>query len=152
MKMDQLKEKFFRFVDNISLPRERRGKAQPDTDEAGFPLKASVDETDLGIIPKNDTITGRKHYIPFFLVTISIVELALFLTHSIHLVKEHDQHLTSSGPAPICSAFAYNPKRRYEVWRYITYCITHSGWVHMVNNVITQMLLGIFLEITHGPW
>ncbi|XP_030747626.1 protein rhomboid-like [Sitophilus oryzae] len=40
--------------------------------------------------------------------------------------------------------------RRYEVWRYMTYMFTHSSTLHLFNNVIFQLAVGLPLEMVHG--
>ena len=49
------------------------------------------------------------------------MEAAFFAYLSVHLSREHGLETDWEGPAPVCSAFIYNPYRRYQVWRYITY-------------------------------
>lgn len=54
-------------------------------------------------------------HVPWFTVSVSLVELAFFLYHAIHLSQEHCMEVTDSGPVPYCSVLIYNPYRRYEV-------------------------------------
>ena len=46
-----------------------------------------------------------------------------FMTHPDH----QDLSITWSGPDPVCSQLIYNPTRRYEAWRYLSYCFVHAG-------------------------
>jgi len=57
-----------------------------------------------------------------------------------------------NGPAPTDSVLIYSPFRRYEAWRYLTYMLVHSGWVHLANNVVMQLFLGVLLEMVHKWW
>eukprot|EP00094_Tigriopus_californicus_P005761 TCALIF_05554-PA protein Name:"Similar to rho Protein rhomboid (Drosophila melanogaster)" AED:0.34 eAED:0.34 QI:0/1/0.33/1/0/0.33/3/0/161 len=82
----------------------------------------------------------------------SSLEIGVFLYHIIHLQAEHCLLIDDAGPAPICSALIYNPYRRYEVWRYISYFLTHAGWLHLASNVTSQIVLGMLLEIINGWW
>ena len=45
----------------------------------------------------------------------SILELSVFLYHTIDLTNNHGMPVTSSGPSPLCSSLIYDPFRRYEV-------------------------------------
>jgi len=81
----------------------------------------------------------------------SIIELSIFLYQTIDLATSQGQPVTSSGPSPICSSLIYDPYRRYEPWRLITYTLVHSGYLHIATNIIVQLLLGLPLEIVHGP-
>lgn len=43
----------------------------------------------------------------------------------------------------------YDPQKRNEFWRFITYMFTHSNIWHLGSNVIFQLFLGIPIEIIH---
>ena len=75
---------------------------------------------------------------PLFMILITLLELAIFIYHVIHL-PEHGQTVTWDGPVPYCSIFIYNPYRRYEAWRYLTYMLVHIGIGHFVFNMIMQV-------------
>lgn len=47
-----------------------------------------------------------------------------------------------------CSPLIYNPKRRREVWRFLTYMFLHGNHQHIINNMILQVLVGIPLEMS----
>lgn len=36
--------------------------------------------------------------------------------------------LSAAGPVPFESPLIYNPRRRYEAWRYLTYMFIHAGY------------------------
>lgn len=56
----------------------------------------------------------------------------------------------TNGPA--ATLFIYNPYRRYEVWRFITYMFVHVGIMHIMMNLIIQIFLGVALELVHHWW
>ena len=75
------------------------------------------------------------------------------------------------GPVPYCSHLIYNPNKREEAWRYVSYrsagsmldiiisnnnaCVgslVHSGLFHVTFNTLVQLVLGIPLEMVHGAW
>ena len=70
----------------------------------------------------------------------------------VHFPKEHDMPITRNGPVPYCSVLIFNPYRRYEAWRYITYMFVHIGIDHFVFNMIMQILVGVFLEMEQEGW
>ena len=90
--------------------------------------------------------------IKWFIPTISILETIVFVYHCIHLSNQHDQVIGLHGPAPICSTFIYNPHRRYQIWRYVTYMFVHIGLLHFVFNMIMQLVVGVFLEMEQEGW
>lgn len=42
-------------------------------------------------------------------------------------------------------------KMGYEFWRLYTYQFVHAGWEHLFGNCLMQLLIGIPLEMVHGP-
>lgn len=55
-----------------------------------------------------------------------------------------------SGPVPIDSVFIYRPDKRVEVWRFLLYMVLHAGWLHLLFNLLVQVLVGLPLEMVHG--
>lgn len=43
--------------------------------------------------------------------------------------------------------FIYNPRRREEAWRFVTYMFVHVGIMHIMMNLIVQIFLGTALEL-----
>jgi len=37
-----------------------------------------------------------------------------------------------------------------EVWRFFSYSFVHSGWQHLIGNMMMQLIVGSLLEIVHG--
>ncbi|VDP08272.1 unnamed protein product, partial [Schistosoma margrebowiei] len=60
--------------------------------------------------------------------------------------------VTASSGVPIDSIFIYNPTKRHEVWRFLTYMFIHNGYVHLAFNCLLQVVLGLLLEIVHKFW
>ena len=61
--------------------------------------------------------------------------------------EAHNLTVTWDGPVPYCSVLIYNPNRRWEVWRDLTYMCVHIGIGHFVFNMIMQIIVGVFLEM-----
>ena len=40
---------------------------------------------------------------------------------------------------------------RDEVWRWLTYSLSHQGWAHLLGNISMQMAFGFYLEVVNGP-
>ena len=47
--------------------------------------------------------------------THSIVEITVFLYHTIDLTQNQEMPIQADGPSPLCSCLIYDPFRRYEV-------------------------------------
>jgi len=84
---------------------------------------------------------------PLFMILVSILQLGVFIYHSVQL-----ESVMWTGNAPLCSNLIYNPQRRPEAWRYLTYSLVHSGISHILLNIFIQLVVGLPLEMSHGSW
>uniref|UniRef100_A0A2S2QA75 rhomboid protease n=2 Tax=Sipha flava TaxID=143950 RepID=A0A2S2QA75_9HEMI len=80
------------------------------------------------------------------MIIISLIEV-LFFSWDVLKLKS-----TESIQGPVASTFIYNPHRRHEAWRYVTYMFVHVGQTHLTVNLIVQLLLGVPLEMVHRGW
>jgi len=137
LRMETLTRSLTRYSYNLVTPREQIRHA------SGLKVKESeVDGRDL--FPRN-----VKYHLPVFIIFVSTLELVLFLVNAIQLTEDC-QAVTWQGPLPMCSALIYNPYRRWEAWRFLTYSLSHVGYIHIISNITVQLALGIPLEIVHG--
>lgn len=56
------------------------------------------------------------------MIIISIIEIILFMYDVI-------KHKSLSVEGPAATLFIYNPHKRYQAWRYLTYMFVHVGYV-----------------------
>ena len=56
-----------------------------------------------------------------FMLAITALQTGFFVYLSVHLSDAHGLEITWDGPVPYCSVLIYNPYRRWEAWRYLTY-------------------------------
>ncbi|ODN04614.1 Protein rhomboid, partial [Orchesella cincta] len=82
---------------------------------------------------------------PLFIISITLIELGFFTYYTVW----HGE-ISSSGPLPMDSPFVYRPDKRQEVWRFLFYMVLHAGWVHLMFNLLVQLLVGLPLEMVHG--
>ncbi|XP_011501876.1 PREDICTED: rhomboid-related protein 3 isoform X3 [Ceratosolen solmsi marchali] len=74
------------------------------------------------------------------MIIISILEIILFLYDTV-------AHNAVAVEGPTATLFIYNPHKRYQAWRYLTYMFVHVGIFHLVVNLLVQVMLGIPLEM-----
>ncbi|KAJ9589612.1 hypothetical protein L9F63_017197 [Diploptera punctata] len=88
---------------------------------------------------------------PFVMILISLLEITSFLLDTLNKAPSSlTEKSNDLGPAGII--FIYDPSKRYEIWRYITYAFVHFSVFHLVFNLVIQIMLGIALEMVHGWW
>merc|ERR1712018_500343 len=49
-----------------------------------------------------------------------------------------------------CSWLIYNPYRRQEIWRFLTYMFVHGSTMHLIFNLCAQLFVALPLEMVHG--
>lgn len=85
---------------------------------------------------------------PLFMITVSLLQVIIFVFNSLQQIGG----IKLNEPVPYCSHLIFNPNKRYEVWRYLTYSLVHSGFFHVTFNILVQLVLGIPLEMVHQAW
>lgn len=84
---------------------------------------------------------------PIFIPLVTIIEIAVFIYYCVTM-----NQCSANRPVPIQSPLIYDPSRRYEAWRFLTYMFLHAGLVHIIGNLLIQILIGIPLELVHNGW
>ncbi|XP_012548202.1 rhomboid-related protein 2 isoform X1 [Bombyx mori] len=78
------------------------------------------------------------------MIFISLVEIIFFVYDAVHG--------NTQANGPIAQIFIYNPHKRQEAWRFLTYMLVHVGVVHLLVNLLVQLFLGVPLEMVHRWW
>ncbi|VDP87340.1 unnamed protein product [Schistosoma mattheei] len=91
---------------------------------------------------------------PIFIPLITIAEIVVFIYYVVTYSNKPSSSsiVTASSGVPIDSILIYNPTKRHEVWRFLTYMFIHNGYVHLAFNCLLQVVLGLLLEIVHKFW
>lgn len=74
------------------------------------------------------------------MLIVSIVEIIMFLVE------------IKTGNAIEDSMLIYDPHRRGDVWRFVTFMFVHENTRHIMTNLIVQIFLGVALELVHSWW
>lgn len=88
---------------------------------------------------------------PMFLIIISLVQIGVFVWHVI-ILSGKGAVVGPDGPAYTNGTLIFNPNKKKEAWRFLTYMFVHSGYFHIVFNILIQLLLGLPLEMVHRWW
>ncbi|XP_063816964.1 rhomboid-related protein 3 isoform X2 [Pseudophryne corroboree] len=85
---------------------------------------------------------------PWFLITVTIVEVVFFVYYGLVLDRfvlqvTHSQYLKKN---PV----VYHPQLRAQAWRYLSYMFMHAGIEHLGVNIALKLLVGVPLEMVHG--
>ncbi|XP_064468786.1 rhomboid-related protein 2-like [Ornithodoros turicata] len=87
--------------------------------------------------------------LPTFILIMSTIQVATF---TYYCVNPSCTRITYLCQIPCNSSMIFDPRKRHEAWRYISYSLVHDGFVHLFGNVILQIGFGLPLEIIHGWW
>ncbi|CAH8490188.1 unnamed protein product [Heterobilharzia americana] len=91
---------------------------------------------------------------PIFIPLITVAEIAVFIYYAVIHSTDSDpsNDVTASSGVPIKSVLIYNPVKRHEAWRFLTYMFIHNGYIHLIFNCLLQVVLGLLLEVVHKFW
>ncbi|KAM9209420.1 rhomboid-related protein 3 isoform 1-T1 [Dugong dugon] len=84
---------------------------------------------------------------PWFMITVTLLEVAFFLYNGVSL---NQFVLQVTHPHYLKNSLVYHPQLRAQAWRYLTYIFMHAGIEHLGLNVVLQLLVGVPLEMVHG--
>ncbi|KAJ6641126.1 Rhomboid-related protein 1, partial [Pseudolycoriella hygida] len=118
-------------ANNVVLPKNERNLRGLSKAEKIEMQNVEAQQSDT---VNEKTIERKSEHFPFFMITISVVQIILFYSFNEYL---------------LCLKFGYDPHRRHEIWRFITVMLAHGSYVHLWGNVTMQLFLGLFLEIVH---
>ena len=88
---------------------------------------------------------------PLFLAAISLAQIGIFVWDARELSND-GKTVGPDGPTRRENPLIFNPFKKYELWRFITYMFVHVGYVHIIGNILVQLVVGIPLEMVHRWW
>lgn len=84
--------------------------------------------------PPSETVTDGKYeeeytcYPPAVgMIIFSLLQIIFFC-----IDEAYEANSTKSASGPVANVFIYNPSKRREAWRYVTYMFVHIGWVFKI--------------------
>ncbi|KAL5288184.1 RHBDL2.2 family protein [Megaselia abdita] len=88
---------------------------------------------------------------PIAMITFSFIEIVIYYV-DLSLMQAQPQMQGEELFGPVADELYYNPEKRYEAWRFLTYMFVHIGIAHLISNLVIQIILGILLELVHHWW
>ncbi|CAG9770778.1 unnamed protein product [Ceutorhynchus assimilis] len=85
---------------------------------------------------------------PLCMVTVSILEIICYVLNE--YLDGADPN--SPGTGPTAQHLIFDPQKRQQCWRFLTYMFVHIGSVHIITNLIIQIFLGLALELRNSWW
>uniref|UniRef100_A0A6A7G437 rhomboid protease n=1 Tax=Hirondellea gigas TaxID=1518452 RepID=A0A6A7G437_9CRUS len=85
---------------------------------------------------------------PIAIPAFCIAQIGVFVYYAVGSEKS----TTPYSPVPFDSPLIYDPMRRQEAWRFISYMLLHAGYVHLVSNCLMACIVGLPLETVHKWW
>ncbi|CAG9861705.1 unnamed protein product [Phyllotreta striolata] len=77
------------------------------------------------------------------LASIALLQVVLFYVNRSLITGTKDK-------GGLYDALKFDPCRKLQVYRYISYIFVHSSEVHLYGNVVVQVLIGVPLEMVHS--
>ncbi|XP_075743989.1 rhomboid-related protein 2-like [Rhipicephalus microplus] len=118
----------------------------------------SVDTEAAGCIDRSirvnmcSTTCGFVTHFPFFILIVSLVQVATFVYHcAVPSCSESTQD-RQLCQLPCNTSLIFNPRKRRELWRFLTYSLVHDGFLHLGSNVFLQIAFAFPLEVVHSWW
>jgi membrane associated rhomboid family serine protease len=92
---------------------------------------------------------------PLFIPLTSLLQLGLFAAHVLQLAAA-GRPVGWDGPAPLCSVLIFNPAARWQAWRFLSYSLVHSGYTHVLLNIVMQVMQSTagspVVPLASWPW
>ncbi|KAJ1355020.1 hypothetical protein KIN20_012130 [Parelaphostrongylus tenuis] len=90
---------------------------------------------------------------PLFVLLISIIEMAVFFYYYWTTpTKQREDIFTFCAGCYVnnhIGPLLFAPKLRSQIWRFLSYALLHAGVIHLLGNMVVQILIGVPLEVVH---
>ncbi|KAH7957495.1 rhomboid-related protein 2-like [Rhipicephalus sanguineus] len=98
------------------------------------------------------TACGIVTHFPFFILIVSLVQVATFVYHCALPSCSESNKDRQLCQLPCNTSLIFNPRKRRELWRFLTYSLVHDGFLHLGSNVLLQIAFAFPLEVVHSWW
>jgi membrane associated rhomboid family serine protease len=90
----------------------------------------------------------------FCITVLDLIVYVITLFFGITASTPNNPSLLAPLPETLDNFGSLNPRllRQYQLWRWFTYAFLHADFVHVLSNVLSQIIIGSFIERIIGPW
>ncbi|VDN03966.1 unnamed protein product [Thelazia callipaeda] len=89
---------------------------------------------------------------PVFILSISLLQIATFVYYTYGRPESLLTYCAGCWVDGSVGPLLFAPPLRHQAWRFISYQFIHQGMLHLLPNIIFQLLIGIPLELVHKMW
>nr|CDP96625.1 BMA-ROM-1, isoform b [Brugia malayi]CRZ24543.1 BMA-ROM-1, isoform a [Brugia malayi] len=89
---------------------------------------------------------------PIFVLCISILQVSTFVYYMYGRQENPFTYCAGCWVDGTIGPFLFAPSLRYQAWRFFSYQFMHQGILHLLPNVIFQLVIGVPLELVHKMW
>jgi membrane associated rhomboid family serine protease len=105
--------------------------------------------TNTGITQKSKKLRMRPKNVPWLMPLLTFVQV-VFQIYFESRAQDHDIQKYCRTNGTLCNVLQFDRQKKFQLWRFVTYMLAHSGIGHMIGNMFLQLLLGVPLEIYNG--
>ncbi|KAI0220331.1 Protein rhomboid [Lamellibrachia satsuma] len=81
-----------------------------------------------------------------FMYCVSILQTGVFLY--LRLTTGDKKDILQLVPGD--NVLTFHADHCHQLWRFLSYALLHTGWLHLLSNLLIQLVAGISLEVVHG--
>ncbi|KAF2353051.1 EF-hand domain [Trinorchestia longiramus] len=127
----------------------------PDDPRTRSAVRAALVKAGLSMTPRSQKANADRIYLEEYTCCPPPITIPAFCIAQICVYVYYALELGGVGPysrVPFNSTLIYDPKRRAEAWRFVSYMFLHAGYVHLLSNCVMAFIVGLPLEIVHKWW
>ncbi|XP_018012178.1 rhomboid-related protein 2 [Hyalella azteca] len=118
-------------------------------------VRRALVQAGLSMTPRSQKAHADRIYLEAYSCCPPPLTIPAFVIAQICVYIYYANKMGSAGPyspVPFDSEIIYDPKRRIEAWRFVSYMFLHAGYVHLLSNCFMALVVGLPLEAVHKWW
>jgi membrane associated rhomboid family serine protease len=120
----------------------------PHQKHTGVLSHPKLDDNDA---QQSEEASMRPQHVPWLMPLLTLVQV-VFHVYFESRAENHKISKYCRTNGTLCNFLQFDCEEKTQMWRFVTYMLTHSGIGHLISNMALQLLLGVPLEIYNGWW